>query len=442
MRSTTPISARKIVGKRTRKPQKMKACMRPGHEALEQLPLAEHDVASLRTRAGSSSNRCDGLARAGRGGRGTARGGRRARPRRRAQRRARARRAASPSAGRGAPRRLRASCAARPRSRAPPRAGRRSPRSRRLARIGASGSVLTARIAFAPLQPAMCCVAPGDAARDVDLRRDLVPRLPHLVGVRTPAGHRHRPRAADRAAEQAGELLDRREALGRADAAAAGDDDLGVRERDAAGRRRDRSRTRTTRSASASVGREALDRARRSRPRPPATACGATVSSARPRVQVGLLEQAPAPAHAGERDGVARRDLECSSRRAARRAAQRRAPSPRCRRRCPGATTAVAPIWLAELADDRAPRRPGANAPSASCSATWATAAGTPAAAAAPPGPDQQRLDLAAEAGGERQRLQRDVGRRRRRRARRGRDSRCHPDLLEQVDDGGAASAP
>ena len=49
-----------------------------------------------------------------------------------------------------------------------------------------------------------------DPAGDVDLRRDLVPGLPDLVGVRAPAGHRHRARAADGAAEQRRELLDRR----------------------------------------------------------------------------------------------------------------------------------------------------------------------------------------------------------------------------------------
>ena len=42
-RSIAPIIAITIVGKRTRKPQKISACIAPGHEPLEQLPLAEHD---------------------------------------------------------------------------------------------------------------------------------------------------------------------------------------------------------------------------------------------------------------------------------------------------------------------------------------------------------------------------------------------------------------
>ena len=33
----------KIVGKSTRKPQKMNACIRPGNHPLQQLSLAEHD---------------------------------------------------------------------------------------------------------------------------------------------------------------------------------------------------------------------------------------------------------------------------------------------------------------------------------------------------------------------------------------------------------------
>ena len=41
--STTPIMAITIVGPSTRKPQKMKAWMRPGAEPLQQLALAQHD---------------------------------------------------------------------------------------------------------------------------------------------------------------------------------------------------------------------------------------------------------------------------------------------------------------------------------------------------------------------------------------------------------------
>ncbi len=40
---TAPIIAIRIVGPRTRKPQKMKAWIRPGPEPLQQLALSEHD---------------------------------------------------------------------------------------------------------------------------------------------------------------------------------------------------------------------------------------------------------------------------------------------------------------------------------------------------------------------------------------------------------------
>ena len=42
-RSTAPIIAITIVGKSTKKPQKMNACIRPGPEPLQQLALAEHE---------------------------------------------------------------------------------------------------------------------------------------------------------------------------------------------------------------------------------------------------------------------------------------------------------------------------------------------------------------------------------------------------------------
>ena len=100
-----------------------------------------------------------------------------------------------------------------------------------------------------------------DAARDVDVRRDLRPGLADLVRVRAPAGHRHRARAADGAAEQAGELLDDPEPFRRARAAPARDDDLRLGERDAAGARRRRARARARRGRRRRErGREALDR--------------------------------------------------------------------------------------------------------------------------------------------------------------------------------------
>ena len=119
-----------------------------------------------------------------------------------------------------------------------------------------------------------------DAAGDVDVGRDLRPRLPDLVGVRPPAGHRHGARAADRAAEQPRELLDDPEALRRAGAAAARDDDLRLGERDAAGRRARRARVRARRGRRRrGRGVKRSTAAASPAPAPAATACGWTVRS-------------------------------------------------------------------------------------------------------------------------------------------------------------------
>ncbi len=142
-------------------------------------------------------------------------------------------------------------------------------------------------------------------AGDVDLGRDLVPRLPHLVGVRAPARHRHRARAADGTAEQRRELLDHGEALRRADAAPTGDDDLRVGERHAAGRRRDVVANADDEVGLGQLRRERLHRARRA---------GGNGSDGVRRdgqqratgMELGLLEQAPAPAQARQRERRAR----------------------------------------------------------------------------------------------------------------------------------------
>ena len=74
----------------------------------------------------------------------------------------------------------------------------------------------------------------GDAERDVELRRHGLAGLADLRGVRVPACVDDGARRADGAAERACELLGERELLGRAESAAAGDDDVGVLDRRAA----------------------------------------------------------------------------------------------------------------------------------------------------------------------------------------------------------------
>src|SRR2546430_17208389 len=71
----------------------------------------------------------------------------------------------------------------------------------------------------------------ADPTRDVEVRRDPGPGLADLVAVWPPAEAGHRPRAANRAAEQAGELLQGGEALGAAHTSAPADYDPRRRER-------------------------------------------------------------------------------------------------------------------------------------------------------------------------------------------------------------------
>ena len=73
-------------------------------------------------------------------------------------------------------------------------------------------------------------MAPGDAGRQVQLRRDGLARLADLGGVGVPAGvdHGARGRHGAVAAERLGQRLDELEALGLAQAAAAGDEHVGA----------------------------------------------------------------------------------------------------------------------------------------------------------------------------------------------------------------------
>src|SRR5688500_16255519 len=67
-----------------------------------------------------------------------------------------------------------------------------------------------------------------DAGGQVQLRGDGLARLADLRGVGVPARVDHRAGGRDGAAHRAGELLERLEALGLAEPAAAGDEDVGV----------------------------------------------------------------------------------------------------------------------------------------------------------------------------------------------------------------------
>ena len=93
----SPTTAMKIVGKRTRKPQKMKACIEPRDEPLEELRCPSTIVGLVADARGRSRRAVDGLARPHEPGEEAARGARTASPRPRSRRRARPRTRRSPT---------------------------------------------------------------------------------------------------------------------------------------------------------------------------------------------------------------------------------------------------------------------------------------------------------------------------------------------------------
>ena len=225
--STTAIIAITIVGKSTRKPQKMKACISPGTSRWSSLRWPSAITTSLRTRAGSSPDRSLGRPIL------TSRTSTTRPP------------GEQPAADRQRP----------PSSDEegdrvyPPLAFRISATIGRhhlvqVADHGVVGVRDDRRVGIGvDREDPLGALAAGhvlgraaDAAGDVDLGRDLGAGLADLIGVRPPAGDRDRARAADRSAEQLRELLDRREPLGRAGPAAAAHDDLRVGQRHAAAR--------------------------------------------------------------------------------------------------------------------------------------------------------------------------------------------------------------
>src|SRR4051812_16180086 len=78
------------------------------------------------------------------------------------------------------------------------------------------------------LQAALWLDRARDAGRRVELRRARLAGLADLRGVGVPAGVDHRACRGDRAAQRARQLLELLEALGLAEPAAAGDEDVGV----------------------------------------------------------------------------------------------------------------------------------------------------------------------------------------------------------------------
>ena len=203
--STMPIIAMRIVGSSTMKPQKIAACIRPGQQPLQELALSDHDD-SLGAHAARQVVEAPGrLAHADQAVEQARRGARTARRRRRGRR-------ASAIAGATLTVDLRISAEM---------AGHYllqvaddrvvGVRHDRRLGVGVDGQD--------PLgvpAPRHVLRRAGDAARDVQVGRDLGPGLADLVRVRAPPGAGDHSRAADRAAQQAGQLLDDGEALLRA----------------------------------------------------------------------------------------------------------------------------------------------------------------------------------------------------------------------------------
>src|SRR5919107_460758 len=216
-RLTAPIIAITIVGTRTRKPQKRAAWISPGTSRWSSLRWPSTITASFFTRSGTLSKRSTGLPSLTRSTSSFAR-----RPKSVPPTASTATSASAPSA---------TSMGALLRS------------GLRLSELGRDrgddlGEVADHRVVgvredrglgigvdredlLSALAPGDVLRRPADAARDIEVRRDLGAGLADLVGVRAPAGARDHAGAADGRVQQARELLEDAEAVRRSHAAPA-----------------------------------------------------------------------------------------------------------------------------------------------------------------------------------------------------------------------------
>ena len=233
-RSTAPIIAITIVGKRTRKPQKIAAWISPGTSRWSSLRWPSTISASLRARCGTSPERVGRLAQPDE-----------------VDEQLRAAREQDAADGERRREGERSGQHRYARARLPQLGGDRRHDLGQVADHGVVGAGEDRRLGVGvDREDLLRALAAGDvlrgaadAAGDVEVGRHLRAGLADLVGVRAPAGARDHARAADRARRAAPASSSRMpEAVGRADAAAAADHDLGLGERDAAGDRRRRAR--------------------------------------------------------------------------------------------------------------------------------------------------------------------------------------------------------
>ena len=97
-------------------------------------------------------------------------------------------------------------------------------------KIGAFASLLIATMFSEACMPTLCWIAPEMPAARYSFGATVLPVWPICAGVRVPAGVDDRARRGDGAvaAERLGQLLAQLEALGLAEPAAAGDEDVGA----------------------------------------------------------------------------------------------------------------------------------------------------------------------------------------------------------------------
>src|SRR5215210_6783469 len=293
-RLTAPIIAIRIVGKSTRKPQKIAAWIRPGTRRWSSFFWPSTITASFFTRSGTLSKRSTGLASRTRSTSSFAR-----RPKSVPPMASTAASASAPSAtAMGVPLRsgLRLSQLGRDRrddlGQVADHGVVRVREDCRLA-IGVDREDLLRALAARDVLR-----RPADAAGDVEVGGHLRAGLPDLVGVRAPARARHHARAAHGRIEEPGELLEDAEPVSRSHAPASAHHHLRLGERDAGGHR-------VLVSAHAhdlftQVGLEALDVGR-------SPIDGRGLDHVRGdrddleiRVDARLFEEAPTPAHPGD----------------------------------------------------------------------------------------------------------------------------------------------
>ena len=381
------------------KPQKIERVHQPGHEPLQQLALAEHDHRLVaRTRVGHVAGALDPAGAVAD-----------ERDEQRARRREQAAATASASAARARARRADVYVA----PRLSQLGGDRRHDLVQVADHRVVGAGEDRRLGVGvDREDLLRALAAGDVLRgaadpagDVEVGRDLRAGLADLVGVRAPAGARHRRASSRRRAPSSPASSSR---IAKPSAEPTPRPPLTTTWPRRARRRRrprsTRSATRTTRSACRAPARSVSTAGVAGRaPRPRRRAARRSAAAAAPW-SARLLEQAAAPAHARDRRRRRRRAMQLAANGRSRRAAT--CASTSLPRSVPAATTAVGDEPVGELVDGGRPglRRVGA---AVDLGDVHASDAESPSRAA--PRRTRARRPASPSAARERQRLQRQL---------------------------------